>query len=289
MRSPLLRKLSLLPRQLPRAKRRLAAGDDAYARSPPVLANSFPKSGTHLLLQILQALPDTTHYGSFIATTPTLTFAERSRGAHLRLLGRIAPGELVPAHLYYHDEYHELLSRKHCVSYFIYRDPRDVAVSEAHYLTHMNRWHRLHRHFKNLPSDEDRITFSILGNRAHPTPYDYPDIAERFEKYRGWLDHGTVLGVRFEDLVSERRDETVRAVIRFYLDRTGSRASADELVDRALSGINSAASHTFREGKIGGWKSEFTAEHSRQMQDVAGRLLIELGYESELDWAERRP
>jgi hypothetical protein len=270
-------------------KRRFAADDGAYARSPPVLANAFPKSGTHLLLQILESLPGTTHYGSFIATTPTLTFVERSRSAHLRLLERIAPGELLPAHLYYRSEHHELLTRKHCVHYFIYRDPRDVVVSEAHYLTHMNRWHRLHRHFKNLPSDEARIMFSILGNQAHQTPYDYPDIAERFERYRGWLNHSTVLGVRFEDLVSERRTATVRAVIRFYLERSGSCGSADELVERALCGIDSARSHTFREGKVGGWKTRLTVEHRRQMARVAGQLLIDLGYESGLEWVEQQP
>ena len=113
--------------------------------------------------------------------------------------------------------------------------------------------------------------------------------AERFERYRGWLGHSTVLGVRFEDLVSERRTATVRAVIRFYLERTGSCASADELVERALGGIDSARSHTFREGKVGGWKSRLTLEHRRQMARVAGQLLIDLGYETGLDWVEPQP
>jgi hypothetical protein len=250
---------------------------------PPVVANSFPKSGTHLLLQVLQALPNTTHYGSFIATTPTITFTERSLDAHARLVGRLAPGELVPAHLYYHPRHPELLASKHCVHYFIYRDPRDVVVSEAHYLTRMNRWHRLHRYFRELPSDEERITFSILGNAARPTPFDYPDVARRFARYRGWIGRGDVLALRFEDLVSDRR-ETVRRVVQYYLERTGSNADPDELVRRALASIDAPASHTFRSGKIGGWKDVFSAEHRREMREVAGDLLIELGYEASLAW-----
>jgi len=38
-----------------------------YLGYPPVLANSFPKSGTHLLIQILQALPGIRDLGDFLA------------------------------------------------------------------------------------------------------------------------------------------------------------------------------------------------------------------------------
>lgn len=283
MRSPLVRKLGLLPRQLPRAKRRLAASADDYRRMPPVLVNSFPKSGTHLLLQILGALPGTMHYGSFIATTPTITFTERSLSAHRRLVGRIAPGELVPAHLYHRREHEELLARKSCVHYFIYRDPRDVVVSEAFYLTSMNRWHRLHRYFSRLESDEARLTFSILGNAAQATPYDYPDVARRFERYRGWLECRDVHALTFEDLVSERREQAVRQAILFWVDRVPG-ATLDGLVEAALSRIDAGGSHTFREGRIGAWKHAFTERNKEQMKEVAGQLLIDLGYESGLDW-----
>jgi len=284
MKSPLLHKLGLLPRQVPRAKRRLAAKPGAYARTPPVFVNSFPKSGTHLLLQILEALPNTTHYGSFIATTPTLSFRERSLRSHRRLVERIAPGELIPGHLYYRPEHHALLASKRCVHYFIYRDPRDVVVSEAFYLTYMNRWHRLHRYFKSLPSDRERITFSILGSSYRKVPYDYPDIAERFRWYRGWLEQPDVCSLTFEELAPERRRATTHRLIRFYLDRVGSSEACNGLVDRALAAVDSSASKTFRKGTVGGWVDEFTPEHREQMRRVAGRMLVELGYESSLEW-----
>ena len=284
MRSPLLRKLRLLRRQIPRAQRRLSASPEAYERTPPVVANSFPKSGTHLLLQLLQSLPNTTHYGSFIATTPTITFTERSLEAHARLVSRIAPGELVAAHLYYDPQHAALLAGKRCVHYFIYRDPRDVVVSEAHYLTRMNRWHRLHRYFRRLPSDDDRISFSILGNAAQPTPFDYPDVARRFERYRGWLGREDVMALKYEDLVSDRRADTVRRMVRYYLERTGPIADPDDLVRRALANVDGPASHTFRSGKVGGWRDAFGAAHRREMKRVAGDLLIDLGYEASLEW-----
>jgi hypothetical protein len=55
LRSAILRKGGDYARQLPRAIVRFRARDEDYRWLPPVLANSFPKSGTNLLLQILCA------------------------------------------------------------------------------------------------------------------------------------------------------------------------------------------------------------------------------------------
>jgi len=43
-------------------------------------------------------------------------------------------------------------------------------------------------------------------------------------------------------------------------------------------------SPTFRTGKSGGWRKAFTEEHKRLFKEVAGDLLIRLGYETNLDW-----
>jgi hypothetical protein len=44
-------------------------------------------------------------------------------------------------------------------------------------------------------------------------------------------------------------------------------------------------SHTFRSGKKAGWQKEFTPEHRRRFAEVAGDLLVQLGYEPNHDWA----
>ena len=48
------------------------------------------------------------------------------------------------------------LAKKNVVHYFVYRDPRDVVISEAHYLREMNRWHRLAPYFRKLRVDRRR-------------------------------------------------------------------------------------------------------------------------------------
>ena len=105
---------------------------DQLAAQPPVLANSFPKSGTHLLVQIVEGLPDRTNYGTFLASnTSSFQLRERSPENTCGFIRGFVPGEIVRGHLYYDPAYAEELNRRRTVNYFVYRDPRDVVVSEA--------------------------------------------------------------------------------------------------------------------------------------------------------------
>jgi len=48
--------------------------------------------------------------------------------------------------------------------------------------------------------------------------------------------------------------------------------------------INPKKSPTFRSGKTGEWRKRFTDEHKKIFKDVAGDLLIRLGYEKDDKW-----
>jgi len=283
-KSSIGRKSITLAKQIPRALRRAVSKPNDFALSPPVIANSFPKSGTHLLVQILEAFPETKNYGTFIASMPSITFRERSRHAHRKLISNIVPGEVVSAHLFYDSMYQTEMDKKQCVHFFIYRDPRDVVVSEAHYLTFMNRWHRLHPYFKALSSNEDRIMFSIIGASDEAFPYFYSNVADRFKRYEGWLQREDVFCLKFEELISEKREELISQMVEFYGMRVEREIDRDKIVVKALQNINPQKSHTFREGKPGAWRQVFKVQHKEQMKAVAGELLIRLGYEKDLKW-----
>jgi hypothetical protein len=51
-----------------------------------------------------------------------------------------------------------------------------------------------------------------------------------------------------------------------------------------VEAIQPKKSHTFRSGKTGGWKNHFTDAHKKLFKDVAGDLLVQLGYEKDNDW-----
>jgi hypothetical protein len=285
IRSAILRKSIATVWQIPRAIKRFSSTAKDFEINSPVISNSFPKSGTHLLLQILESLPGVTNYGSFISSMPTLTFKERSKKGHVKLIQKVIPGEVVPAHLFYDELYEVELNNRNCIHYFIFRDLRDVVISEVHYLTFMNRWHRMHSYFaKSFTSLEDRISSAILGVSDPNFSYDYPDIAERFSRYLGWWEHSNVCAVKYEDLMGERRETTLRQMAKFWVARRESRWQIDELVQKMEASINPKKSHTYRKGKIGAWRDCFSETHKEKMKSVAGDLLVELGYEEDLNW-----
>lgn len=187
------------------------------------------------------------------------------------------------AHLVYSKRYGGWLADRNFAHFFIYRDPRDVVVSEAHYLTRMNRWHRLHKYFKSLDTVEDRISFSIMGHEFLDVPYDYPNIAERFRRYMPWIDHDDVCAVKFEDLLA-KAETTVAKMVRYYARKSGRNFDASHVTEQAIQSINPENSHTYRRGDKCRWKKTFTEEHKRQFKEIAGDLLIELGYVNNKIW-----
>ena len=285
--SGFVRKASAAILRMPRLLARLRAKDAHYSRRPPVLVNSFPKSGTHLLLQLAEGLPERVNYGAFLASmTSSFQFRQRSPESTGRFIRSFVPGEIIRGHLFYDPRNAEDLVGKNVVHYFIYRDPRDVVVSEAHYLREMNRWHRLAPFFRKVPSIDDAITLSIAGFDPPIPGIEYPNIAGRFARYQGWLSCDECLCIRFEDLRSEARDDIVRRMAEFYLARCeDATVSVDECVRSMTARIAPHKSHTFRSGKKAGWQQEFNAEHRRLFDELAGDLLVELGYESNHDWA----
>jgi hypothetical protein len=255
-----------------------------YHDRPPILANSFPKSGTHLLIQILQTIPAIRDWGLFLATTPSFVFSEVSDGKMIKKIKSTVPDELISAHLFYSEQIANALMQKNIIHFFIYRDPRDVVISEAHYLTYMNNWHKLHKYFKALPDMEARILFSIQGATDPFFPHDYPDIGKRFDRYKPWKDHPQVFSLRFEELIGQATEGTVRRIIRFYNRKSGKDLDQEGMVQNALANINPNKSHTFRKGKSSAWKDAFTKEHKEAFKNYAGNLLVDLGYEQDHSW-----
>jgi len=70
------------------------------------------------------------------------------------------------------------------------------------------------------------------------------------------------------------------------VEKTGYKISTPR--EKALPVLSEAIqpkkSHTFRSGKTGGWKQHFTDKHKKLFKEVAGDLLVRLGYEKNNDW-----
>jgi hypothetical protein len=248
---------------------------------PVLLGISFPKSGTHLLDQILLGFSRVAPYAkrlhSFYAEFEGESGIKRSHEQALRWLDSLRPCDVASAHLFARPEAIARICSPKFIPYFIFRDPRDVAVSHVFYVTEMEKSHVHHAYYQSLPDFDSRLKVSILGRLD--ASVEFPNIAERFAPYVDWLNHPEVLAIHFEDLIHDRAASLTR-IMDHFLARVPLRTPRRLILDSLESAINPSRSPTFRSGKTGEWKKYFTPEHVKIFNEIAGDLLIRLGYET---------
>ena len=106
----------------------IPAGD-----APPVVANSMPKSGTHLLAGLLTVLPRMRFNGRYAA----YDYADRSEGRLgdlERQLRKLRRGHFMGAHLVHERRVEDLVRNSGATMVTILRDTRAVVVSGANYV-----------------------------------------------------------------------------------------------------------------------------------------------------------
>ena len=252
---------------------------------PILLGISFPKSGTHLLDQILLGFAKVAPYAkrlhSFYAEYEGESGVKRAPEQALAWLDALRPYDVASVHLFARPEAVARVCLPKFVPYFIFRDPRDVVVSHVFYVTEMESRHVHHAYYQSLPDFDARLKVSILGRQD--TDIEFPNIADRFAPYLDWLNHPEVLTIHFEDLIYDRT-ATLTRIMDHLFARVPLQFPRELILDSLESSINPTKSPTFRSGKTGEWEKYFTAEHKKIFKEAAGDLLVELGYEQNNDW-----
>lgn len=263
------------------------------AASPVFFANSFPKSGTHLLTQVMHGFtrlgPAVDSGLPAVVTFDGFTGRQRSLAEIMTDLKRFLPGDIGYGHVHAFPQAVDWLCRPGVAAYFILRDPRDVVVSHVHYVAEMAPSHIHYRYYHDvLKTFDERLRASITGvpveklaqaNDGKPVYQPLPNIQERFAPYLGWLAPAEVLVLRYEEFVTDKAAALGR-VLDHALDRgfkpaLGRQAAMQVLADS----IDPSRSPTFRSGKVGGWRQSFKDEHRELFAQIAGDLLSSLGYE----------
>jgi sulfotransferase 6B1 len=269
MQSAPVRKGIAFAQRVPRYFAWRAASEMDYHKRPPIVVNSLPKSGTHLLMQIAREMPDRRYFGAFIAQTPTMSVKMRDQAMIDALVARIVPGEVLGTHLHYTPETAAALAKINAVHLFIWRDPRDVLLSEAHYLAEMNPWHAMHRTFKALPDAEARVRLAITGTGDGR----YPNAQERIGAYMGWLGDPDCVSLRYEQLISpETQERECQRVLDAYETATDGGVKLPSTME-LIEAINPKRSHTFNRGGIARWRREMSGENLALCQERLGQWL----------------
>jgi hypothetical protein len=257
----------------------------SFTEAPPIFGNSKPKSGSHLLLQILNGFTQIMPY-AYVAAEPVRTInrdgGRRTVDEVAADLGRIPRGVIGWGYVEASIENVSVLCQPGRVNYFIYRDPRDMLVSQVFFATDMHEEHGMHAFYKSLPDFGERLKVAITG--IDRDGLKMVSVKQRYAGVFQWLEQPGVMCIRFEDLVNNR-DITLNAMLD-EVEKSGykiptPRARAMEVL---VNVIQPKKSHTFRSGKTGGWREYFTKEHKALFNDVAGDLLVRLGYEENNDW-----
>jgi hypothetical protein len=254
---------------------------------PVLMANSFPKSGTHLLDQILMGFSRIAPFSPHVAL-PFVSFdgetgRKRSVQEALSYIQALRPLDVTSAHLLAWPEVVEAVCTPRFIPYIIFRDPRDIVVSHVFYITEMAPGHAHYEYYnKVLKNFDERLKISILGRPD--ADVEFPDISGRFKLYQDWLARPEVMVVRFEEVILARR-ETLGRMVDHFLKRVDTLpASREQIIDALEANIDPQRSPTFRSGKTGEWKKYFKPEHKKLFKDVASDLLIQLGYEKDNNW-----
>jgi sulfotransferase 6B1 len=257
----------------------------SFDEAPPLFGNSKPKSGSHLLLQILSGFTQIMPY-KYVADDPVRMIEKEGRRKTkeevLRELKRVPSGVIGWGYLEATSENVAFLCRPDRVNYFIYRDPRDMLVSQVFFATDMHEEHGMHAYYRSLANFDERLRVAITG--IDRDGLHMVSVRHRYEGVFQWLEQKHVMCIRFEDLI-DNRDTTLNAMLD-EVERTGYKIPArrEKVIPVLVEAIQPRKSHTFRSGKTGGWRQHFTDEHKKLFKDVAGNLLVMLGYEESNDW-----
>ncbi len=271
-----------------RVRRRTVArryGAERLAAMPAVLGNAIPKSGSHLIFQVLSSLP---RLGAFVAPGfPPVNRWEDNRKlptpAVLANITRMRSGDIGYGYLHCKEPFLSALTAPGRATIFVYRDPRDVVVSAVKYGAYINPNHPLHAYYHgHLETDGQRFNAVIQG--IEEPGFEYSSIRTRYQHYLGWLQQPDVLCLRFEDLVGAQTETFGR--ILDYLATRGfdNQPPRDEALAILAEGLDPSRSGTFRKGQPGAWRDNFTDENKTTFKQVAGDILVDLGYESDNDW-----
>ena len=261
-------------------------------RKPRIFLNGFPKSGLHLAVNIARTI--TTEAALHPAWTGCFTHNSWSvnwapQVGVMAALRMLRDDSWLKGHMGYLPTYEQYLYWHGASMAFIYRDLRDVLVSQSHHVvsTDQERFFHPNKEIYRDMDHETRLMACLQGVE------EFSGLFDRWELYAPWLGVPWVFKLRYEDMML-RREETVRAFVRYVWDRTTwgleqayqPTATEDAMVKAISNNMNikPEGSGTFRKGIVGGWREEFTPRVKEAFKERAGDWLIRLGYEQDNDW-----
>ena len=244
----------------------------------PILITSIPKCGTLLLTECVKKIAPITLCHS---ESDHLVISDKDIQERKNIVGHALPTL---------NNLNKLREAGYKVI-FIYRDPRDQAVS----MIRMAKETTWFPHLKKMPFDNALThwisnTSALYSNVSHwlnPELKSFGDINDLYHRYLKWedyVDEGLVYVTTYERLAGPKSGGSEEIQVQELINiakHIGAELSKDKAIQIART-IHGPVKPDRK--KIGTWKKFFKRSHIKQFKQVAGSLLIDLGYESDLNW-----
>lgn len=281
--SPLVRRVRQSPALRPPA---IAAYRmvDRLIPAPPgprVVANSMPKSGTHLLASLLDQLEGMRFAGQLVVFDDGDRFSPELPLKRLeRRLRRLRDSHYVGGHLIRDSDVEDLIRASGVKFITILRDPRAVIVSGAHYVMDATHLRNRKEALEIFPDLAALLRAMVFGHGEPGDQFYFPEIGARYGAYASWVDSSVGMTVRFEDLIGGRGGgsdnhqlDRVAALLQ-YLGYGSEEDSSTAIAERLFS----EKSITFRAGTIDSWRADLPNDLAQEIEDRCGESMSRLGY-----------
>ena len=252
---------------------------------PKLYVNGFPKSGLHLAIRMTLPLFEVANETIWFSTNPWTT----GRGNIDKVVDKfseIQSGTLLMGHTGYLRTLEKLFHGLQIYMMFVYRDLRDVAVSQTYHILDDQNGNLHHPGRKDYSKDKDEVLMAVI--RGIPR---WAGVVERWKTFEPWLKFPFVFPVRFEDLIKKPEMCAKRFFKWVYeIALKGQEPSIDKELQLFIQGLMAVQlrqkdSNTFRKGKVGSWKREFKPEHVQAFKESdKNQALLKLGYVKREDW-----
>ncbi len=202
-------------------------------------------------------------------------------------------GEVLCAHYPLSEKLSAVIKQEDLLCIYLYRDPRDVAVSAALYIKHVLTHHPLHSFFQGI-SEDDAITFILTGGIIGCEEDEKYIVHEGMRYFckmaQEWLAQKHVVAIRYEELMPDPVTTLINALGKANVDVEAQAIQkvAEQLTFNGLSGGRTPGqeqkSSHFRKGITGDYVNYFSVTHKAVSKLMIGGFLIEQSYESDLLW-----
>jgi len=183
-----------------------------------------------------------------------------------------------------YDDFKSIQKTKDYKGFYVMRDPRDFLISQyfSNRFTHKPGKKIVETHKAQLDSlsEEEGIMYNINF---------FPEV---YESMRSWTkcDDPRMKVMKYEDLFGKNQFDHIKALFEHLEIRISDqklKSILDQYSFKSISGRKKGEgdkhSH-YRKGVAGDWKNYFSEAHKKHFKEIAGQILIDLGYEQDLNW-----